>query len=81
MNDTLQGNETKLVELEGENKALEQKLTEHESKLVHLHMNLNVTELKLKDSDSKVEDLGAEIEMKTARAVLLEAVSFMLFAH
>jgi chromosome segregation ATPase len=78
MNDTLQRKETRLGELEVENKALEGKLSEQESKINHLLMSLNTTELKLKDFVSKVKDLGAEIELKTAQGLQLEAVSFIV---
>jgi chromosome segregation ATPase len=78
MNDILQRNETRLDELEVENKLLEGKLREQESKIDHLHTNLVATELKLKDSVSKVTDLCAEVETKTVHGSQLREVSCML---
>jgi chromosome segregation ATPase len=79
MRDTIQRDETRLTELEVENKSLEGKLKEQESKINHLQANITETELKLKDSVSKAKDLGAEIEIKTAHGLQLETVSNMLW--
>jgi uncharacterized coiled-coil protein SlyX len=78
MNDILQRYETRLDELEVENKSLEGKLREQESKIDHLNTNLVATELKLKDSVSKVTDLCAEVEVKTVYGSQLREVSLML---